>query len=118
MGSLNLDALRAEAGLESHELILGGVTYQLPPILPLGVAAAETNDDALAALFGDDADLDVLKANRSMVRSDRPLAEFDSEHPETDIDMICDLLYGVRQKDAPAPNRQARRNGQKAKASK
>lgn len=115
MAEVNLDALRAEAGLETHSLVLGGVTYQLPAILPLGVAAAESNDEALSALFGEDADLDTLKANLSMVRSDRPLSEFDSENPQTDIDMICEVLYGVKQNDAPAPNREARRSGQKAK---
>lgn len=109
MGSLNIDALRAEAGLEGHELTLGGIVYHLPAILPLGVAAAESNDEALLALFGDDADTDALKRDLSMVRSDRPLSEFDSDAPQTDIDMICERLYGVVQKAPPSPNRQARR---------
>lgn len=116
MATLNLDALRAEAGLETHQLVLGGVTYELPAILPLGVAAAESNDVALAALFGEDADLDALKANLSMVRSDRPLSEFDSDNPQTDIDMICEVLYGIKVNEAPAPNREARRSGQNGKA--
>jgi hypothetical protein len=110
MASVNLDALRAEAGLEGHELIVGGVTYVLPPILPLGVVDADSQDDALAALFGEDVDIDHLKANLSMVRSDRPLSEFDPESPETDFDLICERLYGIRRREASGPNREARRD--------
>ena len=115
MGVLNLDAIRAEAGAEAHELILGGVTYTLPAVLPLGVASAESNDSALLCLFGANADLDVLKRELSTVRSDWDGADFDTDNPQTDVDLICERLYGIKKKGVQAPNREARRAGQKAK---
>jgi hypothetical protein len=120
MADLNLDALRAEAGLEDHKLTVGGRTFTLPAILPMGVMTANSPDEALAALFLSDADpeqftdddidtLKHLKKHLSMVRSDRPADDFNPDDPQTDVDFICERLYGIRRN---TPNREARRSGQ------
>lgn len=109
MAELNFDALRAEAGLtDGHKLIIGGREFHLPGIMPLAVASGDF-DEALEALFGEDADVDFLKLHLSAVRSDRPFSEHDPENPETDIDAIAEKLYGIKPAKKHSPNREARR---------
>ena len=149
MGTLNLDALRSEAGLEGHEFIVGGRTFHLPPIMPVGLGSSLTEEEGVVRLFMPDEEVAVdedgklcavddegdlvplsaevratlshLKRHLSIVRSDRPLSEFDDD-PQSDMDMICERLYGVSRTrggdEVPAPNREARRAGPKAKAKK
>lgn len=121
MGDLNLDAIRAEAGLETHTLTVGGKEFTAPPVLPLGVAECEDQRESLEMLFGPDADIDHLVNHLSVARSDRA---FDPENPQTDLDLIIEAFYGItppeRGEEGEAPNREARRAqaraGKKGKA--
>jgi hypothetical protein len=54
---LDLDARRAEAAGEPHEVVLGGVTYELPAEFPLLAGEHLANgsvSSAVAVLFGQD----------------------------------------------------------------
>lgn len=57
MARLDLDARRAEAQAEPHEVVLGGVTYELPAEFPVVAGEYLANADmtsAVALLFGKD----------------------------------------------------------------
>lgn len=57
MGVLDLDARRAEANDEPHQLTLGGETYELPARVPLAFVEELSNNrfyEAIALLFGAD----------------------------------------------------------------
>lgn len=101
MGSLDLDARRAEAELEDHKLTLGGKVYALPAELPLLFAdrlAKGEIEDAITILFGDDAGVEVA-----------PLLT------DQDLNAIANDLYGMDSPESGASPSSSNRAGRRAK---
>ncbi|MEO6629216.1 MAG: hypothetical protein ABIP03_11690 [Aquihabitans sp.] len=96
MASLDLDARRAESKGEPHEVTVGGVSYELPPTLPMYVAECLSKGAVLEAcvtLVGE-------AAAPGLAR----------ELDVNEVTAILEELYGFdSDDDAPAPNRAARR---------
>lgn len=113
MGKINFDAQRAEAGLEDHEITVGGREVALPAILSLEFGAAMADGDLEGAI-------EVLVTDADDVVDEDLAAHLMRHLGIDDLNQIAEDLYGLVDEsgdngEGPRPNRAARRARAKGK---
>jgi hypothetical protein len=105
MAKLNLDKVRAEQGLEAHELEVDGKVYMLPPVVPINFITAlvsaqkdtEKVGVAIEVLFGEAA------------------SEAGNHIGFDDLNLIATELYGASLGESEASETPSKTTGPKSR---